>query len=30
MIVALLLISFIPDISLLLPKVFGGYVPSVG
>lgn len=27
MIVTLLLISFIPDISLLLPKVFGGYVP---
>ena len=27
MIVTLLLISFIPDISLLLPKVLGGYVP---
>ena len=27
MIVTLLLISFIPDISLILPKVFGGYIP---
>ena len=27
MIVTLLLISYIPDISLLLPKVLGGYVP---
>lgn len=30
MIVALMLITFVPDISLLLPKVFGGYVPVVG
>ena len=30
MIVTLLLISFIPDISLLLPKVWGGYVPTLG
>ena len=30
MIVTLLLISFIPDISLLLPKVLGGYVPVFG
>ena len=30
MIVTLLLISFIPDISLLLPKVLGGYVPTFG
>ena len=30
MIVTLLLISFIPDISLLLPKLWGGYVPMVG
>lgn len=29
MIVALLLISFIPNISLILPKVLGGYVPVV-
>ncbi len=29
MIVALLLISFIPDISLILPKVLGGYEPTV-
>lgn len=28
MIVALLLVSFIPDISLLLPKLIGGYVPA--
>jgi tripartite ATP-independent transporter DctM subunit len=27
MIIALLLVSFIPDISLFLPKVIGGYVP---
>ena len=27
MIATLLLISYIPDISLLLPKVLGGYVP---
>ena len=30
MIVTLLLISFLPDISLLLPKVWGGYVPVLG
>ncbi|MBQ9647501.1 MAG: TRAP transporter large permease [Oscillospiraceae bacterium] len=30
MIATLLLISFIPDISLLLPKVWGGYVPVLG
>ena len=30
MIITLLLISFIPDISLLLPKVWGGYVPVFG
>ena len=26
----MLLISFFPDISLLLPKVWGGYVPALG
>ena len=30
MIATLLLISFIPDISLILPKVWGGYVPAFG
>ena len=30
MIIALLLISFIPDISLIIPKVIGGYVPMAG
>ncbi len=30
MIITLLLISFLPDISLLLPKVWGGYVPVLG
>lgn len=30
MIITLLLISFLPDISLILPKVFGGYVPVLG
>lgn len=30
MLVALMLITFIPDITLLLPKVFGGYVPVGG
>lgn len=30
MIITLLLISFLPDISLILPKVFGGYVPVFG
>ncbi len=27
MIIALLLVSYIPDISLILPKIFAGYVP---
>lgn len=30
MIVALLLISFIPDLSLCLPKALAGYIPSFG
>ena len=30
MIITLLLITFIPDISLLLPKLLGGYVPVIG
>ncbi len=30
MIVTLLLITFIPDISLLLPKLMGGYIPIGG
>ena len=30
MIITLLLISFLPDISLLLPRVWGGYVPQFG
>lgn len=30
MLVALMMITFIPDITLLLPKVFGGYVPVGG
>ena len=29
MIIALLLVSFIPDISLIIPKLLGGYVPAV-
>ncbi len=29
MIITLLLITFIPDISLLIPKLLGGYVPTV-
>lgn len=29
MIVALLIISFVPQVSLWLPEVFGGYVPTV-
>lgn len=29
MIIALLLISFIPDISLAIPKLLGGYTPTV-
>ena len=28
MVIALLLITFIPDISLLLPKLLNGYVPT--
>jgi TRAP-type C4-dicarboxylate transport system permease large subunit len=28
MIIALLFVSFIPEISLILPKVFGGYIPT--
>ena len=28
MIITLLLITFIPDISLLIPKLLGGYVPT--
>lgn len=30
MIIALMLITFVPDITLLLPKLLGGYVPVVG
>ncbi len=30
MIITLLLISFIPDISLLLPRLLGGYIPILG
>lgn len=30
MILTLLLITFIPDISLLLPKLLGGYIPVIG
>ncbi|MGM9603722.1 MAG: TRAP transporter large permease [Faecousia sp.] len=30
MIITLLLITFIPDISLLIPKLLGGYIPVVG
>lgn len=30
MIITLLLISYIPDISLFIPKVLGGYVPQFG
>ena len=29
MIIALLLVSFIPDISLIIPKLLGGYIPAV-
>ena len=29
MIIALLLVSFIPDISLIIPKLLGGYTPTV-
>jgi tripartite ATP-independent transporter DctM subunit len=28
MMIALLFVSFIPEISLILPKVFGGYIPT--
>lgn len=30
MIITLLLVSFVPDIALLIPKLLGGYVPTVG
>ena len=30
MIITLLLITFIPDISLIIPKLLGGYVPQIG
>lgn len=30
MIVTLLLLTFVPNIALLLPKLLGGYVPTVG
>lgn len=30
MIIALLLVSFVPDISLIIPKLLGGYVPAGG
>ena len=30
MIIALLLISYVPDISLIVPKLLGGYVPTLG
>lgn len=30
MIIALLLVSFIPDISLIIPKLLGDYVPTIG
>lgn len=30
MIIALLLISYIPDISLIVPKLLGGYIPTFG
>ncbi len=30
MIITLLLVSFIPDIALLLPKLLGGYVSAIG
>ena len=28
--ITLLLITFIPDISLLIPRLLGGYVPQLG
>ena len=30
MIITLLLITFVPDISLLIPKLLGGYIPQLG
>lgn len=30
MIVTLLLVTFVPDISLILPKLLGGYIPAIG
>ena len=30
MIIALLLVSYIPQISLVLPEVLGHYIPAVG
>lgn len=30
MIITLLLVSFWPDVSLIIPKLFGGYVPQLG
>lgn len=30
MIITLLLITFVPDISLLIPKLLGGYIPQFG
>ncbi|MGI5910495.1 MAG: TRAP transporter large permease [Sphaerochaetaceae bacterium] len=30
MLIALILVSFIPDISLIFPKIFAGYVPVLG
>ena len=30
MLITLLLITFVPDISLLIPKLLGGYVPVGG
>ena len=30
MIVALLLITFVPQISLIIPKLLGGYVSPIG
>ena len=30
MIITLLLITFVPDISLLIPKLLGGYIPQIG
>ena len=30
MIITLLLVSFVPDVSLIVPKLLGGYVPQLG